>query len=56
MIDATFRICGRDYEALADFMEKVKKLSDLTEVEFVFTISTDESDLPKRIFDVCQKV
>ena len=56
MIDATFRICGRDYEALADVMEKVKKLSDLTEVEFVFTISTDESDLPKRIFDVCQKV
>lgn len=55
LIDATFRIGGRDYEELADFLEKVSKLSEMTDTNFVFTISCDESLLPKRIFDYCQK-
>ena len=52
-IDATFRICGRDYEALADFLEKVNKLSDLVETKFTFTISTDRENLPIRMFEYC---
>ncbi|MCR4925207.1 MAG: hypothetical protein K5917_02840 [Clostridiales bacterium] len=56
LIDATFRIGGRDYEELADFLEKVSKLSEMSDTDFVFTISCDESLLPKRIFDFCKKV
>lgn len=55
LIDATFKIGGRDYEALADFLEKLNKLSGMVETDFVFTISCDEHELPERIFDFCKK-
>ena len=54
LIDATLKIGGRDYEALAEFLEKVARLSDLTETKFTFTISTEKANLPERIFDVCE--
>lgn len=54
LIDATLKIGGRDYEALADFLEKVSRLSSLTETEFVFTVSTEKENLPERIFEVCE--
>lgn len=53
LIDATLKIGGRDYEELADFLEKVSRLSSLTETKFVFTISTEKSNLPSRIFEIC---
>lgn len=55
LIDATFKIGGRNYEALADFLEKLNKLSEMVETDFVFTISCDEENLPERIFDFCKK-
>ena len=54
-IDATLKIGGRDYEALADFIASVNKLSELSDTRFIFTISADESELPTRIFDVAAK-
>ena len=54
-VDATLRICGRDYEHLADFFEKIAKLSKNTNTKFVFTVSCDDDDLPKRIFKVAEK-
>ena len=54
LVDATLKIGGRDYEALADFLEKVSRLSSLTETEFVFTVSTEKENLPERIFEVCE--
>lgn len=56
LIDATLRIGSRDYDELAIFLEKVKELSDLTEKNFVFTISADESELPAKIFDFCERL
>ncbi|MEE1396285.1 MAG: hypothetical protein U0K22_09460 [Acutalibacteraceae bacterium] len=56
LIDATLRIGGRDYNELAVFLEKVKELSDITEKNFVFTVSADDEELPEKIFDFCQKL
>lgn len=56
LIDATLRIGSRDYDELAVFLEKVKELSDITEKNFIFTISADESELPAKIFDFCERL
>ena len=54
LIDATLKIGGRDYEALADFLTKVASLSTLTGTNFTFRISTEKANLPARIFEVCE--
>ena len=56
LVDATLKIGGRDYEALANFLENVAELSKMAEQDITFTISCDESDLPARIFDFCEKI
>lgn len=55
-VDATLRIGGRDYEELADFFARVNKLSEISEIDFVFTVSADEEELPARIFEACKKI
>ena len=49
--DATLRIGGRDFHKLADFLERLAKIED---VEFIFTISADKEELPKKIFDIAE--
>ena len=56
LVDATFRIGGRDYEALADFLKKVDELAKITDTHFTFTISTDLENLPERMFEYCKKI
>lgn len=56
LVDATLKIGGKDYEALACFLEKVAKLSKIAEQDFTFTISADEAELPAKIFDFCEKI
>ena len=56
LVDATLKIGGRDYEALADFLENVSNLSKIAEQDITFTVSCDESDLPERIFTFCEKI
>ena len=56
LIDATLRIGGRDYEALADFLKKVDELAKITDTHFTFTISTDLENLPERMFEYCKKI
>lgn len=56
LVDATLRIGSRDYNELLEFLKKIAELSKSAEKEFVFTISADESDLPKEIFDFCKKI
>jgi len=55
-VDATLKIGGSDYEELAAFLKKVSDLSKITENDFTFTISTDEGELPAKIFDYCKKI
>ena len=49
--DATLRIGGRDYDELAAFFERIAKIED---VEFIFTVSADKDELPKKIFDIAE--
>ena len=56
LIDATLRIGGRDYNELADFLEKVANLSKISEKNFTFTISADAEELPEKIFTFCEKI
>ena len=49
--DATLRIGTRDYEELYAFFERLGKIDD---VEFLFTVSADKEDLPKKIFDIAE--
>ena len=54
LIDATLKIGGRDYEALADFLVKVASLSALSGTDFTFTVSTEKANLHAKIFEVCE--
>lgn len=56
LVDATLKIGGRDYEALANFLEKVSELSKTAEQDITFTVSCDETELPERIFTFCEKI
>lgn len=56
LVDATLKIGGRDYEALANFLEKVAELSKISEHDITFTVSCDECELPERIFTFCEKI
>ena len=56
LVDATLKIGGRDYQALAAFLKKVSELSKISDQDFTFTISADESELPKEIFEYCEKI
>ncbi len=49
--DATLRIGERDYDKLAAFLERISAISD---VEFIFTVSADVADMPKKIFDIAE--
>ena len=51
--DATLRIGSRDYGELTAFLKRLAKIED---VEFVFTISCDEAELPAEIFEVAEKI
>jgi len=49
--DATLRIGTRDYEELIAFLERISKIDD---VEFIFTVSADKDELPKKLFDIAE--
>ena len=49
--DATLRIGSRNYDELAAFFERIAKIED---VEFIFTVSADKAELPKKIFDIAE--
>ena len=56
LVDATFKIVGREYEKLPQFFEMLSELSEATDVNFYFTISCDKEDLPVEIFDYCEEI
>ena len=56
LVDATLKIGGKDFAALAAFLKKVSELSDIAEQDFTFTISAAESELPEEIFTFCKKI
>jgi len=51
-VDATLRIGGRDYAALAGFLRKIAGLGK----NITLTISADKSELPGEIFEFCEEI
>lgn len=47
--DATFKICGRDPERLADMIDKLFKLTSANGLTIIFTVSCEPDELPERI-------
>ena len=43
-VDSILKIGGKDYAALAEFLDKIDKISENT--TFVFTVSADAAELP----------
>ena len=54
--DATLRIGSRDYGELAAFLERVAALAKEGHVNFCFTVSADEAELPAKIFEIAEKL
>ena len=55
-VDATLKIGGRDYSALAEFLADVYNLSEDLGKTVVFTVSADKDELPESIFNFCQVI
>ncbi|MEE0840831.1 MAG: hypothetical protein U0L72_09885 [Acutalibacteraceae bacterium] len=53
--DATLRIGSRDYAELADFLKKVDALSRETNIDFFFTVSANEDELPEAVLAYVEK-
>ncbi len=56
LIDSTLKIGGRDFEALADFVEKVEALAKFAEINVVISVSADESELPERMNAIIHRI
>lgn len=56
LVDATFKIVGREYDKLVQFFEMLSDLSDVQDINFYFTISCDKEDLPVEVFDYCEEI
>jgi len=56
LIDGTLRIIGREQNNIERFFKNVSLLEKETDVEFVFTVSADEEELPASIFSFCKKI
>lgn len=55
LIDATFKIVGREYGELPQFFEMLAELSTASDVNFYLTISCDKEELPIEIFNFCEE-
>lgn len=55
-VDATFKIVGRDYDAFAELIKKLSKVSEENEIDIVFTVSEDEEKLPAALFECAKKI
>lgn len=53
--DATLRIGSRDYSELAVFLKKIDELSKETNIEFFFTVSANEDELPAEVLAYVEK-
>lgn len=56
LVDATFKIVGRKYGELPKFFRELYDLSEATDVDFVFTISCNEEDIPAEAFEYIEKI
>lgn len=55
-VDATFKIVGRNYDEFAALINKLSKVSEESNVDFVFTVSEDKEKLPEALFANAQVI
>lgn len=48
-LDGLFKICERDYTKMEVFFDRVAHLAGPNEINFVFTVSADLSELPESV-------
>lgn len=56
LIDATLKIGGKDFAALAAFLASVNKYVAQAGTKVTFTISADKEELPEEIFKFCEVI
>ncbi|NLL63900.1 MAG: hypothetical protein GX241_06700 [Ruminococcaceae bacterium] len=56
LADGTLKIGGPIGPEMVEFFEKINRLGETFDVKFTFTISADESELPKDLFYSCIKI
>lgn len=54
-VDSTFRICGKDFAKLCEFVNKLNTLANKSETKITLLISADESELPDDLKSYCKK-
>lgn len=52
--DATLKL-GGSVEGLTEFFNRVSAVAEDSNINFVFTISCDEAEIPKEVFEVAKK-
>ncbi len=55
-VDSTFKICGKDFALLEDFIKKLSVLAENEETKITLLISAKDSELPESIYAICDKV
>lgn len=56
LVDSTFKICGKDFAALSDFLTKLNALAGTSDTKITLLISADDSELPEGLDAICQKI
>ena len=51
-IDPVFKMCGRDFEAFTQMVNKLDSLRATQDVQIVFTLSCEPEDLPYHLRDM----
>lgn len=54
--DATLRIGNRDYDKLVEFLDRTSSLAKATDVNFYFTVSCDENEIPAKAFEIAKEI
>lgn len=55
-VDSTFKICGKDFALLEEFLKKLSALSENSETKITLLISAEHSELPEGICTLCEKI
>ena len=53
--DATKRI-GGGLEDIDEFFDRVSALAEDSNIQFVFTVSCDKSELPEKVFEIAEEI
>lgn len=56
LVDSTLKIGGRDMEAFKVFLDKIAPLSEQTKINFTFSVSAANDELPAEIFSVAKQI